>query len=134
MRVIERIAEHYDVRELPLGRAYQWSTEQREHVGPRRGTVDLLIEATRKLGPCQVRSKTSSPCPRQAVVEIWGMPFCECCAREQEAYFAIGELTQEGGGWGLRDEALDETLGKMRWERTGYTAAEEAKVMVGNPE
>ena len=101
------------------------------------GREDLLIEATRKLGPCQVRSKTDHPCPNQAVVEIWGMPFCERCAREQEAYFAIGELTQEGGGggWSLRDEPLVETLGRMRWERTGYTAAaEEAKVTVGNPE
>jgi hypothetical protein len=26
-------------------------------------------------------------------MEIWGIPFCESCAREQEAYFAIGELT-----------------------------------------
>jgi hypothetical protein len=23
------------------------------------------------------------------------MPFCESCAREQEAYFAIGEMSQE---------------------------------------
>jgi hypothetical protein len=100
------------------------------------GREDLLIEAMSKLGPCQVRSKTGRPCPRKAVVEIWGMPFCQRCARQQEAYFAIGELTQEGGGgWGLRDEPLVETLGRMRWERTGYTAAEEeAKVTVGNPE
>jgi hypothetical protein len=95
-----------------------------------------LIEAMSKLGPCQVRSKTGRPCPRKAVVEIWGMPFCQRCASAQEAYFAIGELTQEGGGgWGLRDEPLVETLGRMRWERTSYTAAEEeAKVTVGNPE
>ncbi len=46
-----------------------------------------------KLGPCQVRSKTEHPCPYEAVTEIWGIPFCESCAREQEAYFAIGELT-----------------------------------------
>ena len=46
-----------------------------------------------KLGLCQVRSKTEHPCPHQAVTEIWGIPFCESCAREQEAYFAIGELT-----------------------------------------
>jgi hypothetical protein len=25
------------------------------------------------------------------------MPFCERCVREQEAYFAIGELTEAGG-------------------------------------
>jgi hypothetical protein len=26
---------------------------------------------------------------------IWGLPFCERCASEQEAYFAIGELSHE---------------------------------------
>ena len=66
-----------------------------------------MTEATTKLGLCQVRSKTDHPCPRQAVVEIWGMPFCERCAREQEAYFAIGELTQEEAQ-GLRYEPLVE--------------------------
>src|SRR3712207_4669424 len=65
--------------------------EAGEYVRPRRGEV-LLTEVT-KLGPCQVRSKTDRPCPHQAVTEIWGIPFCESCAREQEAYFAIGELT-----------------------------------------
>jgi hypothetical protein len=97
-----------------------------------------LTEATTKLGPCQVRSKTGRPCPREAVVEIWGMPFCEQCAREQQAYFAIGELTEDKEeGRGLRDEPLVEALDRMRWERTGYTAAEEmekkAKVTVGDP-
>jgi hypothetical protein len=28
------------------------------------------------------------------VVEIRGVPFCERCAREQEAYFAIGEMSR----------------------------------------
>lgn len=55
-----------------------------------------LTEATTKQpGPCQVRSKTEHPCPNRAAVEIYGIPFCKACAREQEAYFAIGELTQE---------------------------------------
>ena len=49
--------------------------------------------ATMKLGLCQVRNKTDHPCPRQAVVEIWSIPFCKPCAREQEAYLAIGELS-----------------------------------------
>ena len=44
-----------------------------------------------------MRSKTEHPCPHQAVVEIRGIPFCEGCAREQEAYFAIGELNHERG-------------------------------------
>ena len=51
-----------------------------------------------KPGPCQVRSKTDQPCPHQAVMEIWGIPFCEACAREQEAYFAIGKLTMQAQG------------------------------------
>ena len=58
-----------------------------------------MIEATTKQrGPCQVQSETEHPCPHQAVVEIQGIPFCEGCAREQEAYFAIGTLTQEAQG------------------------------------
>ena len=37
---------------------------------------DLLkTEATKKLRLCQVGSKTDHPCPRQAVVEICGVPF-----------------------------------------------------------
>ena len=57
-----------------------------------------MIQATTKRVPCQVRSKTESPCLHRAVVEIRGIPFCEVCAREQEAYFAIGELTQGAAG------------------------------------
>ena len=53
----------------------------------------LKTEATKELGLCQVGSKTDRPCPRLAVVEIRGVPFCERCACEQEAYFAIGELS-----------------------------------------
>src|SRR5215210_724673 len=53
----------------------------------------LKTEATKKLGQCQVGSRTDRPCPRQAVIEIRGVPFCERCAREQEAYFAIGEMS-----------------------------------------
>jgi FXSXX-COOH protein len=76
-----------------------------------------LNEATTKLGPCQVRSKTEQPCLRRAEVEILGVAFCEPCAREQEAYFAVGELTQEKHG--LRNKALAEALGRMRRERNG---------------
>lgn len=43
---------------------------------------------------CQVRSGTDNPCGRPASVKIRGVPFCEPCAREQEAYFTIGELTE----------------------------------------
>ena len=54
-----------------------------------------MIGTATELGPCQVRSKTERPCSHQAVLEIWGVPFCEACAREQEAYFAIGKLTMQ---------------------------------------
>ena len=70
--------------------------------------------------PCQVRSKTKSPCPRRAVVEIWGVAFCGPCARKQEAYFAIGELTQEEMQ-GLRSKPLAEALARMRRERADGT-------------
>jgi hypothetical protein len=50
-----------------------------------------------KPGRCQVRIYTESPCPRGAEVEILGVAFCGPCARKQEAYFAIGELTHEDG-------------------------------------
>ena len=84
-----------------------------------------------KPGPCQVRRRTQSPCLDQAVVEILGIPFCEACAREQEVYFAIGELTQEQKR-NLRIEplirkSLAETLGEMlsgmRSQRTDELAA-----------
>ena len=69
-----------------------------------------MIQATIKRVLCQVRSKTESPCLHRAVVEVRGVPFCEACAREQEAYFAIGELTQETHD--LRSEPLGKTLGE----------------------
>jgi hypothetical protein len=48
-------------------------------------------------------------------VEIRGIPFCEACAREQEAYLAIGELTR--GKHSLRSKPLAEVLERMRRER-----------------
>jgi len=58
-------------------------------------------------------------------VEILGIPFCEACARDQEAYFAIGELTQQETR-DLRSESLstapsktlDDMLEGMRRQRT----------------
>ena len=47
-------------------------------------------------------------------MKIWGIPFCERCAREQEAYFAIGKLTQEQEVRDLQDEPFIEVLGRMR--------------------
>ncbi len=80
-----------------------------------------MSEATTKPGPCQMRSKTESPCPHRAVVEIQGIPFCEACAREQEAYFAVGELTQETQD--LRGGPLGEALDGVRRQRAEGLAA-----------
>ena len=69
--------------------------------------------------PCQVRSRTDSPCPRRAEVEILGVAFCGPCARRQEAYFAIGELTQREEARDLRSGPLVEALESMRRDRAG---------------
>jgi predicted Fe-S protein YdhL (DUF1289 family) len=79
-----------------------------------------LTEATTKPGPCQVRSKTESPCPRRAEVEILGVAFCRPCARQQEAYFAIGELTHEEAR-DLHSKTLAEVLERKRRRHTGST-------------
>jgi hypothetical protein len=63
------------------------------------GKEHLLTKATTKQrGLCQVRSKTEHPCTHQATVEFHGIPFCEQCVREQEAYFDIGELETRAQG------------------------------------
>ncbi len=82
-------------------------------------------EATTELGPCRVRSETDHLCPRPAVVRIRGIPFCQRCAREQEAYIAVGELTKALAAH-RRNRPLDlrraepvvEMPDRMRWELT----------------
>jgi hypothetical protein len=64
-------------------------------------------------------------------VEIRGIPFCESCAREQEAYFAIGELTQEEAQ-GFGSKPLVEALERMRRERVGSTEEIEAEMHHGH--
>jgi predicted Fe-S protein YdhL (DUF1289 family) len=91
----------------------------------------LLIKATTKPDLCQLRSKTESPCLGRAEVEIRGIPFCEACAREQEAYFAIGELTQEEKAQGFGSKPLAEALERMRRERAGSTEGLAAKMHHG---
>jgi hypothetical protein len=53
-------------------------------------------------------------------VEILGVAFCESCAREQEVYFAIGELTHEEVR-DLHGKPLAEVLERKRRERAGCT-------------
>ncbi len=96
--------------------------------------------ATTTLGTCQVRGGTDDPCLKPAAVEILGVPFCERCAREQEAYFAIGELARpsaagtDGEWWwesDRRDSSLTEALRRVRrGSRRG--AAEAADALVGS--
>ena len=81
--------------------------------------------------PCQVRSKTESPCPRRAAVEILGVAFCGSCAREQEAYFVIGELVAREETRGLRGKPLTEALERMRRERAGRREGTAAEVHRG---
>ena len=74
-----------------------------------------MIKTTSEQEQCKVRSRTSIPCLRPAVVKVRGIPFCEPCAREQEAYFAIGELTEAPEGLrGLREGPLVELVNRMR--------------------
>ncbi len=82
-----------------------------------------MAEATSRLDMCQVRSGTDDPCLGLASVEILGVTFCESCAREQEAYFAIGELTRIREPDGERElwasapdvtASLTEALGRVR--------------------
>jgi hypothetical protein len=51
-------------------------------------------------------------------VEILGVAFCGPCARQQEAYFSIGELTHEEGR-DLHTKTLAEVLERKRRERAG---------------
>ena len=71
-----------------------------------------MIKTTSEQEQCKVRSGTDIPCLRPAVVKVRGIPFCEPCAREQEAYFAIGELTEAPEG--LREKPLVELLNRMQ--------------------
>jgi hypothetical protein len=80
--------------------------------------VVSLTEAATKPEPCQVGISAEDPCPRRGEVEILGVAFCGRCARQQEAYFAIGELTHEDGR-DLRSKPLAEVLERKRQERAG---------------
>lgn len=78
--------------------------------GQRRSTMTRVVAEP---GTCQVRSGADNPCISLAVVNVFGVPFCEKCAREQEAYFAIGEMTQS------REPEFVEELKRLRRGRTG---------------
>ncbi len=74
---------------------------------------NLSTTITEAPEPCQVRSGTDDPCHRPASVRIGGVPFCETCGREQEAYFAVGELTEQPRS--LHDD--ERLVGLLDWMR-----------------
>lgn len=77
---------------------------------------------------CWVRSATDDPCGRPAEVEIMGVPFCERCAREQEEYAAIGDLTDPENVEELsrlREASLTESLRRLRRRRARGIALRE---------
>ncbi len=80
---------------------------------------------------CQVRSRTESPCPRRAAVEILSVAFCGPCAREQEAYFAIGELVAWVEAPGPRGTPLAQALERVLRERLGEREGVAAEVHRG---
>ena len=88
-------------------------TSGRSHV---RRSEAPLSQATTKPGPCQMRSRAESPCLNRAAVKIQGIPLCAGCAREQEAYFAVGELTQgtRSPRSGPPGKTLEKALDRMR--------------------
>jgi hypothetical protein len=66
-------------------------------------------------------------------VEILGVAFCGPCARQQEAYFAIGELAHEEEAQGFGSKPLAEALERMRRERADSTEGIAAKMPHGLP-
>lgn len=102
----------------------QKRTPRERHERPRRRGYSQLARES-EFGPCQVRIETDNPCPYPATAKIQDVPFCERCAREQEAYFAIGELTQareteaarkQSGLRCLSDEPLVGMSDRARWK------------------
>lgn len=86
----------YELLQPTAQDAETWCTPartQRRMVGS--GCGFWPTAANEGLRRCQVGNETDRPCLRPAAMEIRGVLFCEQCVREQEIYFAIGELTQE---------------------------------------
>jgi hypothetical protein len=94
------------------------------NVGIRRVKEDLLSKAMKELGSCQVRSGTDDPCLRPAAVKIGGISFCESCARKQQEYFAIGELTDKPQNL-HGDKHLVGLLGRMRQTEAGSNTVDD---------
>ena len=86
-----------------------------------------MTKVTKGLGQCQVRSGTDYPCRRPALVKIQDIPFCQRCAHEQEAYFAIGELTEISRH--PHDESLVWMLDRMQRTRRQRRAVSDHELL-----
>ena len=73
-----------------------------------------MIGETAQPRVCQVRSRTEAPCGRPATTTVLGILLCERCAREQEGYFAVGELTQVPRGREPREEVAATRIRRTR--------------------
>ena len=98
--------------------------EQGDHERPRQRKQPPLARDN-GLGPCQVRIETETPCPYPATIKIRDVPFCERCVLKQEAYFAIGELTQSQA---VDEESLAKALEGMKMQ----TAVGEVEMRADN--
>jgi hypothetical protein len=83
-----------------------------------RGKGAFVNEATTP-GDVPSAEQDGDPLPPSSGRGDPGIPFCGACAREQEAYFAIGELTRETRG--QRRNPLAEALKRRRMARAGGT-------------
>ena len=89
----------------------------------------MLIEVHQtetNLGVCRRGSGTSTPCEREAAVEIAGVPLCDHHADEYSLYGLVGDLAQAQSllsQWGrrareLRNEPLAEALERTNLDLT----------------
>jgi hypothetical protein len=103
----------------PISSSYRVVEPKERAADPYRRKEGLLIKTTKEQEQCRVRSGTDNPCLRPAVVKARGVPFCEPCAREQEAYFAIGELTASSQRLDNEESLVDmlESMRQIRWRR-----------------
>ena len=74
---------------------------------------------------CQVGSGTDRPCRHPAMVKIQGIPFCRLCAREQEAYFTIGQLTEDYSGHPRDNRSLLRMLERIWVIRQRHPASDQ---------
>jgi hypothetical protein len=84
-----------------------------------------LTKAMVDMERCQVGSGTDRPCQHPAIVKIQGIHFCQSCAREQEAYFTIGQLTEDSSGRPRDNRSLVRMLERIGVIRQRHVAGDQ---------